>query len=174
MSNNDHVLSIYRQNPSVSIKDISKALNISPTEVRAILTKNNLNVESGAGGRRSDLDNAYFRSRWEANYARYLNSQERNGEILRWEFEPHTFYFDQIKRGSIHYTPDFRVWELDGNYTWREIKGYMDQKSRTKLKRFAKYYPEESERLHIIERAGMQALEKMWGRTIPHWEWMFG
>ena len=41
----------------------------------------------------------YFRSRWEANYARYLQWLKDRGEIVDWEYEPETFWFEKIKRG---------------------------------------------------------------------------
>jgi hypothetical protein len=90
------------------------------------------------GGKRK-----YFRSSWEANYARWLEWQKVKGEILDWEHEPKTFWFEEIKRGTRSYLPDFKVIKLDGSHEWHEVKGWMDQKSITKIKRFRKYYPEE-------------------------------
>jgi hypothetical protein len=37
----------------------------------------------------------------------------------------------------------------DGSHYWIEAKGYMDAKSKTKIKRFNKYYP--NEELRIIK-----------------------
>ena len=85
----------------------------------------------------------FFRSRWEANYARYLQYLKEKNEILDWDHEPQTFWFVNILRGTRSYLPDFRVINLDGSHYWVEVKGWMDKKSKTKLKRFAKYYPEE-------------------------------
>jgi len=101
----------------------------------------------GKGGRRADLGDVYFRSRWEANYARFLNLCVNQGSIERWLFEPKTFVFEAIKRGTRAYTPDFQVWFLDGSYEWHEVKGWMDAKSATRLKRMAKYFPEEKIRV---------------------------
>ncbi len=92
---------------------------------------------------------AYFRSKWEANYARYLQWLLERGEIARWEHEPQTFWFLNIKRGVRTYLPDFKVTRLDGTHYWVEVKGYMDARSKTKLKRFAKYYPDE--KLELID-----------------------
>lgn len=103
------------------------------------------------GGRRPDLGNAYFRSAWEANYARYLNLLISQDKILLWEYEPHTFVFERIKRGTRTYTPDFRVVHHDGRHEWHEVKGWMDQPSRTRLKRMAKYFPDE--KIVIIDHA---------------------
>lgn len=70
--------------------------------------------------------------------------------ILQWEHEPKTFWFEGIRRGVCSYKPDFRVRRLDGTYYWIEVKGYMDAKSKTKIKRFGKYFPEET--LIIIDK----------------------
>ena len=94
------------------------------------------------GGKRADLGGLYLRSTWEANYARYLNFLIHQEEILCWEYEPDTFEFKAIKRGTRFYTPDFKVFELDGSFKYHEVKGYMDKVSVTKLKRMAKYYPD--------------------------------
>lgn len=90
----------------------------------------------------------FFRSRWEANYARYLEFLRMNGNISGWEHEPKTFWFLSIKRGARSYLPDFKVINQDGSHYWVEVKGWMDKRSKTKIKRFAKYYPEE--KLEIV------------------------
>jgi len=95
------------------------------------------------GGKRSDLGNRYFRSAWEANYARYLNFLLAKGEIAGWDYECQTFTFDAINRGTRAYTPDFKVVAHDGSHVWHEVKGWMDATSKTRLKRMAKYYPKE-------------------------------
>ena len=55
------------------------------------------------GGTRKDLG-FYVRSTWEANYARYLKWLQLNGQIEEWAYEPKTFEFVGIKRGSRFYT----------------------------------------------------------------------
>lgn len=102
------------------------------------------------GGKREDLDNIYFRSSTESNYARYL-------KFLKIEFlhEPRTFYFPKIKRGNISYMPDFYLPKED---RWVEVKGYFDPPSKTKLKRFKKYYPQYFEKLIIV-------VGDMWGES---------
>jgi len=83
----------------------------------------------------------YARSRWEANYARYLEFLRDHGEIAKWEHEPETFWFEKIKRGVRSYLPDFRVTFKDGRVEFHEVKGWMDARSQTKLKRMKKYHP---------------------------------
>lgn len=89
----------------------------------------------------------YLRSRWEANYCRYLEFLKTHHIIKEWEHEPKTFWFPGIKRGVVTYLPDFKVTELDDSHHWVEVKGYYDSKSLTKIKRFRKYFPEEKLKL---------------------------
>lgn len=114
------------------------------------------------GGKRSDLGDIYFRSSWEANIARYYNFMG-----IKWEYEPKTFVFENVTRGSVSYTPDFYLPEED---TWIEIKGYMDSKSKTKLKRFARQYPEEYKKLHLIQQKEYTEIKKKLGPLIKNWE----
>jgi hypothetical protein len=90
-----------------------------------------------------------------------------HNEIDGWEYEPKTFWFKEIKRGVRSYVPDFKVWK-DGEYWWEEVKGWMDSKSKTKLKRMAKYYPDE--KIEIVDRARYQTIENQLRGVIENWE----
>ena len=120
-------------------------------------------------GKREDLGGLYVRSTWEANYARYLNFLKDKGKIWKWEYEADTFMFDGIKRGCRFYTPDFKVWDevLSIPY-FVEVKGWMDQKSRTKLARMKKYYP--GVRVDLVTEREYRALAQ-WAKLIPNWEY---
>ncbi len=109
----------------------------------------------------------YSRSKWERNYARYLEWLKQSGEIHDWDYEPKTFWFDKIKRGVVSYKPDFVMWGLNYEAEYYEVKGYMDPKSRTKLKRMAKYYPDVT--VIVIDKPRMAAIAK-WKKLIPGWE----
>lgn len=85
----------------------------------------------------------YFKSGWEVNYAIFMEFLKQKFQIKDWQYEPATFWFNNIKRGVRSYKPDFKITRLDGTHYWVEVKGYMDAKSQTKIKRFQKYYPEE-------------------------------
>lgn len=122
----------------------------------------------GRGGRRADLGDSYYRSSWEANWARYLNWLLAKGEIKKWLYESETFEFKGIKRGSRFYTPDFKVYNNDGTIERHELKGYMDARSATKLKRMASYYPEA--KITLIDKIAYAAVARMVASTIPHWE----
>ena len=121
-----------------------------------------------AGWREIGGKRCYFRSRWEANYARYLEWLKGRGEILDWEFEPETFWFEKIKRGVRSYKPDFRVFECDGSSKLHEVKGWMCPRSKTTLKRMAKYYPDHP--ITLIDAKAYRALERSVAPIIEGWE----
>jgi predicted nuclease of restriction endonuclease-like RecB superfamily len=85
----------------------------------------------------------FFRSGWEWKVAKYLQFLKEQALIKEWEHEPETFWFEEIRRGTRSYLPDFKITRSDGTHYWVEVKGYLDRKSRTKIKRFRKYYPQE-------------------------------
>lgn len=91
-------------------------------------------------GVREDL-NLLMRSGWEANLARVLKAYG-----VAFEFEPMLFTYP-VRRGTRGYTPDFF---LKKTKEWVEVKGYFDSRSRIKIKRFKKYYPEEFDRLTMV------------------------
>jgi hypothetical protein len=83
----------------------------------------------------------YARSSWEVEYAHILERRKSLGIITSWEHEPKTFWFEKIKRGCRSYTPDFIVKYPDGSEEYHEVKGWMDDRSKTKIKRMAIYHP---------------------------------
>ena len=121
----------------------------------------------GNGGTRKDLG-LYVRSSWEANYARYLNFLVGTGDILEWKYEPKTFEFVGIKRGCRFYTPDFFIRWKNGKEEYHEVKGYMDQRSATKLKRMALYFPDVV--VVLIDKKRYYGIAKSVSGLIPMWE----
>lgn len=111
---------------------------------------------------------AYFRSSWEANYARYLQMLVDDGKILSWQHEPRTFWFEGIRRGTMSYLPDFRVVAIDGSVTFHEVKGWMDERSKTKIARMAKYFPEVA--LVVIDADAYRRLRKVLAYVVDGWE----
>lgn len=110
----------------------------------------------------------YFRSRWEANYGRYLQFLLENKEIKSWEHEPDTFWFENIKRGVRSYLPDFKIIENNGETVYHEVKGWYDARSITKLKRMSKYYPEV--KLKVIDAKWFKANKHKLIGLISGWE----
>lgn len=123
---------------------------------------------SWKAGKADDLGNIHFRSRWERNYARYLNYLIKNNQFIKWEYEVDIFWFEKIKRGVVSYKPDFKVYNLDGTIEYHEVKGWMDDRSKTKIKRMAKYYPQV--KLYIIDSKIYKDIKNKLSRLIEYWE----
>ena len=115
------------------------------------------------GGKRK-----YFRSRWEANYGRYLEWLKSLKQIKEWEHEPQTFWFEGVKRGCVSYLPDFRVTNNSGSVEYHEVKGWMDARSKTKIKRMAKYHP--TVKLIVIDAKAYKSLNKDVAKVVDGWE----
>lgn len=102
---------------------------------------------------REDLQQ-FFRSSWEANYARILNYLGK-----QWEYEPRRFIFSD----GMSYLPDFLV---EGE--WIEIKGWMDEGSKMKLDKFKNEYSELV--IRVISDVEYKELETHYRHLIPNWE----
>lgn len=130
--------------------DLSKEFHPVPKIIRAKVKVANprpfmMNTMEGrfqSGDYENSKGTMYFRSKWEANYALYLDFLVKNRQIAEWEYEAQYFEFDKIRHGTTRYLPDFKVTLLNGKFEYHEVKGYMDSRSKTKLKRMAKYHPE--------------------------------
>jgi hypothetical protein len=100
-----------------------------------------------------------------------LNFLKEHGEpILKWEFEPETFEFHKIKKGTRFYTPDFKVTYTDGHIEYHEVKGWDYPKGKTARKRFLKYYPKLT--LVLIDKEFFKAITAQGtDRIITGWEY---
>ena len=85
--------------------------NLSEEEFKRIYAGG---FESTKYGRRKDLNNQFFRSTWEANYARILNYLN-----IDWQFEPKRFKL-LMNEKICYYLPDFY---LPKYKTFVEVKG---------------------------------------------------
>lgn len=119
----------------------------------------------------------YFKSKWEANYAYYLEWLKQQGQIIEWEYEPDKFWFEKIKSGVTNYTPDFKIKHkkpvryVDGRtglVEYAEVKGYMDNKSATKIKRMRIYHKDVL--LRVIDATWFRENTKMLYGIVPGWE----
>lgn len=121
-----------------------------------------------ARGRQGTYDingrSIFFRSSWEANYALYLDFLIKQGQVRSWEFEADTFWFEAIRRGVRSYKPDFKVVTDTGKVEYHEVKGWMDQKSRTKIQRMAKYYPDV--KLIVVDQEAYRDISRKIGRML--------
>jgi len=126
---------------------------------KRIKNKGSIHSRGNAGWYKIAGRKYYFRSGWEVVYARYLEWLKDNGKIEKWEYEPKTFWFKEIKRGVRSYTPDFKIYNWTGTIEYHEVKGYMDNKSKTKVKRMAKYYP--SVFLKVVDQNNYKPIKKL-------------
>lgn len=151
----------------IRLSSINAARWAAMSKDQKIRLVENQKVSWKSGWREIGGVRCFYRSRWEANYARYLEWLKQRGEITSWEHEPETFWFEKIRRGTRSYLPDFKV-EQRGRVTYHEVKGWMDRRSKTKLRRMAKYYP--SVVLVLVEKKQYKAIGAVVGPLISGWE----
>jgi len=106
----------------------------------------------------------FFRSKWEANYALYLDFLIAQKQIRSWEYEAHVFIFEKIQSGTRSYRPDFKVFNNSGDFEYHEVKGWMDPKSKTKLKRMTKYYPKV--KMVLVDSDAYRAIKQAIGKVL--------
>jgi hypothetical protein len=111
----------------------------------------------------------FFRSRWEANYARYLDALKEIGQISDWQHEPHSFVFYTSESGSVSYWPDFLVLLPSGMTEYHEVKGWMDDRSKASIANMKAEYPEEV--LIIIDSKAYRRIAKAVAGDTEDWEY---
>jgi hypothetical protein len=139
----------------------SRTMNIRLKENASSIYSRTKNGTIEIGGKK-----IFVRSSWEANIAAYLEFMKCKKEIKEWEYEPETFWFLNIKRGVRSYKPDFRITENSDAQYFLEVKGWMDPKSVTKLKRMKIYYPKV--KVEVLGQDRYTTIKKM-KSIIPNW-----
>lgn len=109
---------------------------------------------SANGGTRHDLGR-YFRSNWEANFARILNFHERV-----WTYEEKTFQLTE----TMSYTPDFYL--ADENVFY-ELKGIMNERSQDQLNLMQSIFPDV--KIVLIDWKKYEMLKKTY-KNLINWE----
>lgn len=84
-----------------------------------------------------------------------------------WEYEATRFKYDDLGDGVLSYCPDFYIPEID---SWVEVKGWMDEKSVLRLKKFREVYPEQYSKLLLVDEKVYSCISKDLSHVIPHWE----
>jgi len=108
------------------------------------------------GGYREDLEK-YFRSSWEANFARCLNYLG-----IQWLYELSVFVLEIAGRETT-YRPDFYLPKMK---LYVEIKGYwVTDLSKKKFESFAESHP-----ILLIELEEYQILTEKFAHKIKNWE----
>ena len=118
-------------------------------------------------GKRKNLNNKFFRSAMEANYARYLNWLKENNQIKDWKYEDVEWEFP-VRRGNRFYKCDFHIIENDNSESFHEVKGWLDRDSKTKLNRMSKYYPDV--KIILVDSVQYRALAKQMKPLLENWE----
>jgi len=108
----------------------------------------------GKCGIRKDL-NQFFRSTWEANFARILNHLK-----IKWEYEMHRIFLE-----TCSYLPDFYLPELN---LFIEVKGTRFGNRDEKLELLYKELP--SFPIKIIDGVVYELLKKRYSKIIVGWE----
>lgn len=101
-------------------------------------------------GIRKDIHPTYsFKSATEANFARIM---EFLG--IKWKYEERAFSFSDYKTKPFIYLMDFEITSPGGfrgiDCQYIEVKGYMDARSRNKLRRLKKCYPAEAAKTIVV------------------------
>ena len=107
----------------------------------------------GRGGIREDIG-FYVRSRWEANFARYLIHTNQ-----QFQYEPESF----ILSNGRTYTPDFKVGD-----TYFEVKGWWTDRAKEKFQMFCQQF--QHIRVKIVDAAEYNRIESEYGNIILNWE----
>lgn len=114
----------------------------------------------GKAGKRKDLDNVYFRSTWEANFARVLRLMK-----VEYQFEPNIFWLKRSDGADISYTPDFY---LSKTNEYIEVKGYWMDDAKMKFDLFRNQYPDI--KIKVVDSPKYKMYEKRFKHQIEEWE----
>ena len=106
--------------------------------------------------KRKDLNNQFFRSKWEANFARVLNYWK-----IPWEYEKTRFDL-----GDCTYCPDFKIYDVEPYFV--EVIGFFDDIHKNKLSLLQKMHP--NEKIQIISSAEYKDLKDKFSTIIENWE----
>lgn len=71
-----------------------------------------------------------YKSKAEERYAFQLEMRKRAGEIVDWRYEPMALNIGADTR----YVPDFLVVRNDGTIEFQEVKGFMRDQARVKIR----------------------------------------
>lgn len=153
-----------REEKTAAVKSQQLARGLKGTKTRG-------RIETTWKGAWREIDGQkhFFRSRWEANYARVLGLWRSQEIITAWDHEPKTFTFDTAKKGGPYtYLPDFLVTWPDGREEYHEVKGWMDRRSLAKLRRMRLYHPNVA--LILVDKDAYKELAATYSSSVEGWE----
>ena len=85
----------------------------------------------------------HFRSKFECQWAKYLQFLKDKKQIHDWQYEPYRIYFQNCTRGPYSYLLDFLITENSGATLWQECKGELDSDAASKFRLMAEQRPQE-------------------------------
>jgi len=115
-------------------------------------------AQHGKHSFRLDLGH-HCRSKWEANYIRYIKWIGKS-----YYYEAKTFEITLKDGTKATYTPDFLV----ENTEWHELKGWENRSKIKKWELFIQQYP--NEKFIFIDRNKYKEIERIHKYIIPNWE----
>jgi len=145
---------------------IDIARKISDSKIKSLTKRYNASWK--CGWRTVGLVTCFFRSRWEANYARYLEFLKQSGDIISWEHECVVFSFPTKELGCYNYLPDFKVTKKDSTIEYHEVKGWFDERSKLIFKSMEEYYQDVV--IVVIDKKYYEKLDLDYKDVINEWE----
>ena len=105
-------------------------------------------VANKYNSKKINVDGITFDSVDEFKYYDALLKRKAKGEILNFELQPKYTLIPTFKKNSktyraITYTPDFRIYHLDGSEELIDVKGFSTQQGELRYKLFNYFYPNE-------------------------------
>ena len=107
-----------------------------------------------------------FKSAWEANIALVLEYERLLGNIDGWAYEATTFSFKYDGNGVRNYKPDFDIYR-NGKTYHIEVKGWVDEKTKTKMALMQRYYPNDV--IYIMGEKEYRSIKAKYKPIIPQW-----
>ena len=149
-----------RKEASKKISEANKGKIFSRKSIEKMIKnrKEEKHPYRGKAGKRKDLNNEYFRSTWEANYARILKYLG-----IGYEYEPEIIWLKREDGSEISYRPDFKIGNL-----YIEVKGFWYDDAKEKIKILKEQYP--NLKLVIIDIKQYNRLMKVYKSKIKEWE----
>ena len=107
------------------------------------------------------------RSRWEMNWAFYLEFLKKQKQIRDWRYEPERYDFIEYRNGQPRvvgpsYLPDFEITNNDDTFYLQELKGR--KQGMLKLKRMKRFYP--AIKVVLIQKDEYMDIKKKFGRLL--------
>lgn len=151
------------------LKRVKKS-SLTKSQNNSTSTSKRYSASWKCGWRIINSSSYFFRSSWEANYARFLELLKDNGDISLWEYEPISFVFEDESCIRHSYLPDFRVTNNDNSIEYHEVKGWFDDRAVTIFEQMSKFYPDI--KLVVIDSKYYKKLNRLFKdkEVISEWE----